>query len=693
MMKKAKTIFIISFVVLLVTMSSGIVSLYKSIQDNGYIDNHPNDYELENMTNHLEMLILKISKEVNPDYQLYQFQSDNEKEKELVENKWQENLNAIEEAIYNDSYFGFSIQNTQTSEKKSNHEELLDDEHILYEHITFDENGKISLHEGNLNYWFNESLLYNIFDDDPLWDENSNVSVGLERIKINTPKNLDITFVVSQKLNSGQDVIGIISNTYYQPTRFIAFIMIALSICFVVSALFILFYPIRIVEKVNPFLTIKEWKAEVLIILFSGFTALAMTGCVMISEMTLSGQIGTVLSRFLKDSYHIVENILNFGIWFIILFIMVCICFLIKYVFVYGLWNYIKEKTLISSICRYLKNTFLKITDIDLSNSINQAILHYILVNTAVIIILIALNGFGVILAIIYAFVSFFFIQKEIGQIYDDYQKLLRLTHELGQGHFDQEINEDVGVFNSLKNEFHTIKNGFEKAVKEETKSQNMKTELISNVSHDLKTPITCIKNYVYLLKDENLNQEQRNQYIQSLEQYTNCLTSLIEDLFEVSKVNSGNIQLNLMNLNIIALLEQSIAESEEILNSKGLTVIKNYHNTDIQLYLDGDKTYRVFENLLTNVGKYALANSRFYIDVEETTDTVILEFKNISEDQMNFTADEIVERFVRGDKSRHETGSGLGLAIAKSFIEAQGGQFQIDIDGDLFKIIIIFDK
>lgn len=693
MMKKAKTIFIISFVVLLVTMSSGIVSLYKSIQDNGYIDNHPNEYELENMTNHLEMLILKISKEVNPDYQLYQFQSDNEKEKELVENKWQENLNAIEEAIYNDSYFGFSIQNTQTGEKKSNHEELLDDEHILYEHITFDENGKISLHEGNLNYWFNESLLYNIFDDDPLWDENSNVSVGLERIKINTPKNLDITFVVSQKLNSGQDVIGIISNTYYQSTRFIAFIMIALSICFVVSALFILFYPIRIVEKVNPFLTIKEWKAEVLIILFSGFTALAMTGCVMISEMTLSGQIGTVLSRFLKDSYHIVENILNFGIWFIILFIMVCICFLIKYVFVYGLWNYIKEKTLISSICRYLKNTFLKITDIDLSNSINQAILRYILVNTAVIIILIALNGFGVILAIIYAFASFFFIQKEIGQIYDDYQKLLRLTHELGQGHFDQEINEDVGVFNILKNEFHTIKNGFEKAVKEETKSQNMKTELISNVSHDLKTPITCIKNYVYLLKDENLNQEQRNQYIQSLEQYTNRLTSLIEDLFEVSKVNSGNIQLNLMNLNIIALLEQSIAESEEILNSKGLTVIKNYHNTDIQLYLDGDKTYRVFENLLTNVGKYALANSRFYIDVEETTDTVILEFKNISEDQMNFTADEIVERFVRGDKSRHETGSGLGLAIAKSFIEAQGGQFQIDIDGDLFKIIIIFDK
>ena len=274
-----------------------------------------------------------------------------------------------------------------------------------------------------------------------------------------------------------------------------------------------------------------------------------------------------------------------------------------------------------------------------------------------------------------------------------DYMRLLQITNDLGQGHFESEINDDLGLFNSLKRELNQIKIGFEKAVQEETKSQNLKSELISNVSHDLKTPITCIKNYVYLLKDGNLEEEKRNEYFHNLELYTNRLTSLIEDLFEVSKVNSGNIQLNLMNLNIVDLLEQTLAESEDILNSKNLTIIKNDVEQDIQLYLDGDKTYRIFENLLTNIGKYALPNSRVYIDLLERKQDVCIEFKNISETQMNFTAEEIVERFVRGDKSRHETGSGIGLAIAKSFTEVQNGTFDIQIDGDLFKVTVCFKK
>ena len=128
-------------------------------------------------------------------------------------------------------------------------------------------------------------------------------------------------------------------------------------------------------------------------------------------------------------------------------------------------------------------------------------------------------------------------------------------------------------------------------------------------------------------------------------------------------------------------------------MNSKNLTIIKNDVEQDIQLYLDGDKTYRIFENLLTNIGKYALPNSRVYIDLLERKQDVCIEFKNISETQMNFTAEEIVERFVRGDKSRHETGSGIGLAIAKSFTEVQNGTFDIQIDGDLFKVTVCFKK
>jgi len=220
-----------------------------------------------------------------------------------------------------------------------------------------------------------------------------------------------------------------------------------------------------------------------------------------------------------------------------------------------------------------------------------------------------------------------------------------------------------------------------------------MKNELVSNVSHDLKTPLTCIKNYIVLLQDDNLPIETRHEYLDNLNQYSNRLTNLIEDLFEVSKVNSGNIKLNLMELNIVALIEQAHAECSEILDAHQLTVITNYPHNDIILKLDGDKTYRIFENLFTNISKYALFNSRVYVDLTEETEDITIIFKNISQEQMNFSPQEITERFVRGDKSRHESGSGLGLAIAKSFVEAQGGTFNIAIDGDLFKAIITFKK
>ena len=281
----------------------------------------------------------------------------------------------------------------------------------------------------------------------------------------------------------------------------------------------------------------------------------------------------------------------------------------------------------------------------------------------------------------------------KILKIQNDYNQLLDATHQLGQDNFQVDIDSDLGIFNSLKDEFNNIKVGFKKAVEEETKSQNMKNELISNVSHDLKTPLTCIKNYIVLLQDDTLSSNTRQEYINSLNQYVNRLTSLIEDLFEVSKANSGNIKLNLINLNIVALLEQTFTENKEVLESKNLTTIKNYANNEIKLNLDGDKTYRIFENLFTNISKYAMANSRVYLEIKETDDEVIIEFKNISATQMNFSAEEIVERFVRGDKSRHEAGSGLGLAIAKSFTEIQNGKFEIEIDGDLFKVIITFKK
>ena len=251
----------------------------------------------------------------------------------------------------------------------------------------------------------------------------------------------------------------------------------------------------------------------------------------------------------------------------------------------------------------------------------------------------------------------------------------------------------DLGIFNSSKDDLNQLSQNFEAAVQEKVKSQKLKTELISNVSHDLKTPLTCIKNYTTLLKDDHISNEDREHYVGQLTVYTNRLKNLIEELFEISKIDSGNINLKLQYLDIVSLLNQVYMENEEMLESKNLEVIKKYDVDRAVLRLDSDKTFRIFENLFTNIGKYALSNSRVYISIHETNESIEIEFSNISEVPMDFSSEEITERFVRGDKSRSNQGSGLGLAIARSFTEVQGGLFNITIDCDLFKVKITLPK
>ena len=237
------------------------------------------------------------------------------------------------------------------------------------------------------------------------------------------------------------------------------------------------------------------------------------------------------------------------------------------------------------------------------------------------------------------------------------------------------------------------IKDGFEKAVSEEVKSQKMKTELISNVSHDLKTPLTSIITYIDLLKDEQLDYEKRKEYLDTLDRNSLRLKNLIDDLFEVSKVNSGDVKLNLVDVDIIALIRHAKFELIDKFNEKSLIFKTAFPNEKIILSLDSLKTYRIFENLLMNIGKYALENTRVYIDIDNSDDEVTITFKNISADEIKVSEDELVERFVQGDTSRNTSGSGLGLAIAKSFTELQKGNFKISVDGDLFKASVTFKK
>lgn len=700
-MKKGKNIFIVIFSLLLLTMSAVIISLYDNVKENTTIQRgNMIEYYFKN---DFQFLTLSLAKELNPDFEIINFDENIlEIDKKDISDEISNDMAAARYALLNDQDFIYQIKDTKTGKTLSkNYDKVnpVDDKrnYKFYAKINYDENGTCQL-EGNLaDKTFGEMNIKNLFDIERNYeftnyeDEisyQSDQSI-LDHVSINQPKNLEIEYILPEVVTS-YDVLSGFINSWENYNTFSA---IALVVASIILAFFIICYPIKYVENVKPFNIIKNWKAEINIPILTAVISLGCMACMILSGNTLNGYLTKVLANYKISYIDIILLATNLVTW-ILTFLMISLgLFLIKYICVHGIWRYLKEDTLIGTFFKYCKKQLDLISEIDLSLSINKTIMKYVLLNGIIVILMITFWGFGYVIAIVYSFFVFFFVKNKVSKIQDDYNCLLNSTKELGKGNFDEEIKSDLGIFNSLKVEFNKIKEGFKKAVQEETKSQNLKTELISNVSHDLKTPLTCIKNYIILLQDDDLTLEDRHEYLDNLNQYSNRLTTLIEDLFEVSKANSGNIQINPVNLNIVALLEQTYAENEEALQIKDLTVLKNFVSEDIILYLDGDKTYRIFENLFTNISKYAMPHSRVYLDLKDEDNKVVIEFKNVSEVQMNFSGDEISERFVRGDKSRHETGSGLGLAIAKSFTEIQGGEFKITVDCDLFKVRIEFNK
>ena len=229
-------------------------------------------------------------------------------------------------------------------------------------------------------------------------------------------------------------------------------------------------------------------------------------------------------------------------------------------------------------------------------------------------------------------------------------------------------------------------------AVQEQMKSERLKADLITNVSHDIKTPLTSIINYVDLLKRENIENEKAKDYIRVLDEKSQRLKQLTEDLVEASKISSGNIKLEFMNLNLNELVQQVNGEFAERFEGRNLDLICILQPEPLLIRADSRRIWRVLENLYVNVCKYAMPGTRVYVDAIKK-DGIQLSIKNISENPLNFQADELTERFIRGDVSRSTEGSGLGLSIAKNLTVLQHGSFNIYLDGDLFKVTITFDE
>ena len=253
----------------------------------------------------------------------------------------------------------------------------------------------------------------------------------------------------------------------------------------------------------------------------------------------------------------------------------------------------------------------------------------------------------------------------------------------------------DLEGFHSLEADLaaglNRISDGLETALAEQVKSERLKADLITNVSHDIKTPLTSIINYVDLIKRENIQDPKIQKYLEVLDQKSHRLKTLTEDLVEASKASSGNIRLEMMDIDIVELVQQTNGEFEDKYELCRLKLVSTLPNEVILIEADGRRLWRVLENLYNNACKYALENTRVYVGVEDRGAEVVFSIKNVSAAPLNFSPDELTERFVRGDVSRTTEGSGLGLSIAKSLTELQGGKFKLSIDGDLFKAEVAF--
>jgi signal transduction histidine kinase len=318
-----------------------------------------------------------------------------------------------------------------------------------------------------------------------------------------------------------------------------------------------------------------------------------------------------------------------------------------------------------------------------------------VVAGAAVYFVLVAILGlaFGAAAAaVIMIIVSIFALA---GLLYTALQadKLLRGGRALASGDLSHTV-ELQGLFGALLEHgqnLNSISEGMSRAVDERIKSEHFKTELITNVSHDIKTPLTSIISYVDLLKKEQLQNEKAAEYLDVLDRQSARLKKLTEDIVEASKASSGAIKLEMSGVDVSELLRQSVGEYTERIESAGVSIVTAIPEQPLPILADGRQLWRVFENLLSNIRKYSMPGTRAYISAESAAGRTVVTFRNISAVELNISADELLERFVRMDSSRSSEGSGLGLSIAQSLTELMGGTFELFLDGDLFKAVVSF--
>lgn len=383
---------------------------------------------------------------------------------------------------------------------------------------------------------------------------------------------------------------------------------------------------------------------------------------------------------------------LSFGLWYFLVTSL-------GQVYVLGIKRYLKKRSL---VCRLFRRVRIygkrkkaqwrqALLYADPAQDQSRLLLKLVVFNFLLIALISLFWIFGIFLLIPYSVLLYVLLRRYVSIVQGNYAKMLTAVQSVAAGNLQTEFEGDWGLFEPFKGELSEIQTGFSKAVAEEVKSQRMRTELITNVSHDLKTPLTAIITYISLLQEEDVPRERQREYLAVLERKAMRLKLLIEDLFELSKASSGNVTFHMERVDICHLLRQVYLEYEDKAAEAGLAFRFCFLEEKVYLLLDSDKTYRIFDNLYTNIIKYAMQGTRVYVSAWVQEKELCIELKNISGFELDLTPEQLTERFVRGDSARSSEGSGLGLAIAKSLAELQNGKMEIAVDGDLFKVTLRF--
>lgn len=677
-MKQVQNLCFSGFLLLCAICSAVVIFLYPRIQFSSVTEFDEVNYEL---TESIEWLILGKMQQMDPSYRFI-----HSSDPVLEQNVNDAAQNSIRESIYlldNDENFAYRIE--WNDKVLSNHfdEESNAKNALFYGELTYDENGNLR-QSGNMDATeFSFLSLYNFYTLDGIV---SNLMTDYdEDVELNPPTDLKVTLFIPKEMKTG----GLVYTSVYNDSVWVPFVLLALLISSFVIGVYLLLISWKILAKTQFFKTILSWKAEFNIFFFGTLTILVISVCMYIMGVTINDILLPAMVRYGLPAAGVWVNIINFCLLFLSLFFIGIDIYYVKYSLCFGFVRFLKEDTWLGNRIMELYGGIKDLSNYDLDQKIKSLILKGVLLNT-VLMFLCALF-WGWLLVLIYGVVSYIFLLHQAQRIVKEYDKLLVRLDRIAQGDFKVDDQYQTSILPSLQEKLDTVQEDFEEAVKERVRSQNLRTELITNVSHDLKTPLTGIKSYLELLNDSQLSAEDKEEYLIRLNQYTDRLSKLIEDLFEVSKANSGNIQLETQNVDIVSLVEQVLVENEIMLEKKGLSPVIRKPEEPILCLLDGDKTVRIFENLLSNVAKYALENTRVFVTMEKNQDTVDIMIQNISKTPLDFDPHDITERFVRADQSRHEEGSGLGLAIVKSFCEIQNGSFTVQLDGDVFKAIVSF--